>query len=218
MIILLKSEQMKIEVLRHNIARSLYFYQYPKIDKMARTPTIQIELGFIAPDFTLPDVLTGKSYSLSELQGTEGTAVFFICNHCPFVIDIIDELVKIGNDYLKKGIGFIVISSNDITNYPDDSPKNMKLFAAHYDFPFPYLYDETQEVAKAYTAACTPDINVFNAELKCIYRGQMDKSRPGNDYPSDGKDLRKVFNYLLENKDIDFEQLPSIGCGIKWKA
>lgn len=185
---------------------------------MARTPTIQIELGFTAPDFTLPDVISGKSYSLSELQGEEGTAVFFICNHCPFVIDIIDELVKIGNDYLKKGIGFVVISSNDIINYPDDSPKNMRLFAENNNFPFPYLYDETQEVAKAYSAACTPDINVFNAELKCIYRGQMDNSRPGNDYKSDGKDLRKVFNYLLENKEIDFEQLPSIGCGIKWKV
>ena len=184
---------------------------------MARTPTIQIELGFRAPDFTLPDVITGKSYSLSELKGAKGTAVFFICNHCPFVIDIIDELVRVGNDYLKKGIGFVVISSNDVINYPDDSPKNMKSFAAHYNFPFPYLYDETQEVAKAYTAACTPDINVFNAELKCIYRGQMDKSRPGNDDPSDGKDLRKVFKYLLENKAIDFQQLPSIGCGIKWK-
>jgi len=166
---------------------------------MARTPTIQIELGFRAPDFTLPDVISGKKYNLSELKGKDGTAVFFICNHCPFVIDIIDELVKIGNDYLKKGIGFVVISSNDIINYPADSPKNMKLFAENYNFPFPYLYDETQEVAKAYTAACTPDINVFNADL-------------------DGKDLRKVFNYLLENKEIDFEQLPSIGCGIKWKA
>ena len=185
---------------------------------MARTPTIQIELGFVAPDFTLTDVITGRSCRLSELKGLKGTAVIFICNHCPFVIDIIDELVNIGNDYLKKGIGFIVISSNDIINYPDDSPKNMKLFAERYDFPFPYLYDETQDIAKAYTAACTPDINVFNAELECIYRGQMDRSRPGNDYQSDGKDLRKVFNYLLENKTIDFEQLPSIGCGIKWKA
>jgi len=199
------------------MAKSHYFYHYSKIIKMARTPTVQIDLGFIAPNFTLPDVVTRKNYSLSELQGVNGTAVFFICNHCPFVIDVIEELVNLGKEYLKKGIGFVVISSNDIINYPDDSPEKMKLFAEKYNFPFPYLYDETQEVAKAYTAACTPDINVFDKDLSCIYRGQMDDSRPGNDAPSNGKDIRRVFDYLLESKEIDFEQLPSIGCGIKWK-
>jgi len=184
---------------------------------MARTPTVQIDLGFPAPDFQLKDTISGKQYNLSDLKGKNGTAVLFICNHCPFVIHVIEELVNIGNKYLNKGIGFVVISSNDVLNYPDDSPEKMKLFAEKYNFPFPYLFDETQEVAKAYIAACTPDINVFDSDLKCAYRGQMDGSRPGNDVPINGKDLRKVFDYLLDNKTFDFEQLPSIGCGIKWK-
>lgn len=184
---------------------------------MARTPTVQIDLGFTAPPFNLLDTISGKNYTFNELKGENGTAVLFICNHCPFVIHVIDEIINIGKEYIKKGIGFIVISSNDVENYPDDSPENMKLFAQKHEFPFPYLYDETQEVAKAYTAACTPDFNVFDKKSNCIYRGQMDDARPGNNALVNGNDLRKVLDYLLEEKTIDFEQTPSIGCGIKWK-
>ncbi|CAG5084091.1 thioredoxin family protein [Parvicella tangerina] len=184
---------------------------------MARTPTTQIPLGFTAPDFTLPDSVSGKNYSFEQLKGEKGTVVMFICNHCPFVIHVREELVRLANDYLSKGIGFVVISSNDVENYPDDSPEKMKELAEELNFPFPYLYDETQEVAKAYDAACTPDFSVFNSDNVCVYRGQLDDSRPGNDEPVNGKDMRKVLDYLLAGKEIDFEQKPSLGCNIKWK-
>jgi hypothetical protein len=121
------------------------------------------------------------------------------------------------NDYQSRGIGFVVISSNDVVNYPQDAPEKMKELAEKMSFPFPYLYDESQDVAKAYDAACTPDFSVFDANNVCVYRGQMDDSRPGNDEPVNGKDLRKVFDYLLEGRELDFDQVPSLGCGIKWK-
>ncbi len=184
---------------------------------MARTPTTQIPLGFKAPHFNLPDVISNKNISLANISMKKGLVVMFICNHCPYVVHVIDEIINIGNEYLKKGIGFVAISSNDVINYPDDSPSKMKLLANEKKFPFPYLYDETQNVAKEYDAACTPDFSVFDESKKCVYRGQMDDSRPKNDSPNNGKDLRKVLNYLLENKQIDFEQKPSLGCNIKWK-
>jgi len=184
---------------------------------MARTPTNQIPLGFKAIEFDLPDVITGGKVSLNQVSKKNGLVVIFICNHCPYVIHVIDQIVKLANDYLDKEIGFVAISSNDVVNYPDDDPKKMKLFAKEKDFPFPYLYDESQDIAKLYDAACTPDYSVFNSELNCVYRGQLDDSRPSNNEPVNGTDLRFVLDYILENKKIDFIQKPSIGCNIKWK-
>jgi peroxiredoxin len=184
---------------------------------MAATPTTQIPLGFLAPDFNLPDMVSGKNKSLSELKSNKATVVAFICNHCPYVIHIIDELVKVGRDFIPQGVSFIMINSNDVKNYPADSPEKMVDFAKERGFPFPYLFDETQEVAKAYDAACTPDFSVFDAEMKCAYRGQFDDSRPGNSIPVTGKDLRKTLETLLAGGKVSKEQVPSIGCNIKWK-
>jgi len=143
--------------------------------------------------------------------------VVFICNHCPYVIHIINELVKTGKDYIPQGVSFIMINSNDVKNYPADSPEKMIEFATEYDFPFPYLFDENQEVAKAYDAACTPDFNVFDGSMKCVYRGQFDDSRPSNGKPVTGSDLRKTLDLLLSGKTIPEKQTPSVGCNIKWK-
>jgi peroxiredoxin len=184
---------------------------------MARTPTKQIPLGFNAPEFNLINVVNNQPETLKDVNKENGLVVMFICNHCPFVVHVIDEIVNIANDYMNKGIGFVAISSNDVINYPDDSPEKMKSLAIEKAFPFSYLYDESQKIAKAYDAACTPDFSIFNSELKCIYRGQMDSSRPGNDNPVNGEDMRKVLDYMLLDKVIDFEQVPSIGCNIKWK-
>ena len=184
---------------------------------MARTPTTQIPLGFKAPTFSLPDVLSSKNIALENVSKKNGLVVMFICNHCPFVIHVMDEIIAVANDYLSKEIGFVAISSNDVDNYPDDSPEKMKALAIEKKFPFPYLFDESQDVAKQYDAACTPDFSVFDKNLTCIYRGQLDGSRPGNDIENNGTDLRKVLDYILKDRKLDFEQLPSIGCNIKWK-
>jgi thiol-disulfide isomerase/thioredoxin len=184
---------------------------------MAETPTVQIPLGFSAPDFQLPDVISGKERSLSELKSDMATVVVFICNHCPYVIHIIDELVNVGKEYIPKGVSFVMINSNDVENYPADSPGKMVEFAKAHDFPFPYLYDETQEVAKAYDAACTPDFNVFDRDMKCVYRGQFDDSRPNNGKTATGLDLRKTLDLLLIGQKIPEKQMPSTGCNIKWK-
>jgi len=184
---------------------------------MVLTPTTPIPLGFIAPDFTLPDTISGRDSSLKELASENGTVIMFICNHCPYVKHVIEGIVALANDYIPKGISFIAISSNDAENYPDDSPEKMNEEAKRLGFPFPYLYDETQEVAKAYHAACTPDFNIFDGALKCVYRGQLDDSRPGNNIPVIGKDIRKALDDLLEGKKISEDQIPSIGCNIKWK-
>lgn len=185
---------------------------------MARTPTVQLELGYQAPDFSLPNAVTGLNTSFDDVAGKYGTVVMFICNHCPFVVHVMDELVRIGTDYKNRGIGFVAISSNDVANYPDDSPELMKKLAEEKNLPFPYLYDETQEVAKAYAAACTPDFSVFDSSGSCVYRGQLDDSRPGNDQPVNGKDLRQVLDNLIAGNAISADQKPSIGCNIKWKA
>ena len=185
---------------------------------MANTPSNMLPLGTQAPDFSLKDTITNSVLSLNDLKGNSGTVIMFICNHCPFVIHVNKELVSIANDYTKKGIGFIAISSNDAVNYPQDSPENMKIHAKREGYPFPYLYDETQEVAKVYDAACTPDLYVFDVDLKLTYRGQLDDSRPGNGIPVTGNDLRHALDCLLENKPNDRPQKPSIGCNIKWKV
>jgi len=184
---------------------------------MSLTPTKHISLGFDAPDFELPDVVTGRPVSLNDIKGEKGTLVMFICNHCPYVKHVIDELVRIGNDYIPRGIGIVAISSNDVVHYPDDHPDKMKALAKRLKFPFPYLYDETQEVARAYDAACTPDFDLFDINGKCVYRGQLDGSRPGNDIPVNGKDLRHAMDRVLNGQPVPEKQIPSTGCNIKWK-
>ena len=185
---------------------------------MAATPSTMMPLGTIAPDFCLPDTVSGKTLSLSDLKGTQGTLVMFICNHCPYVIHVKEELVRIAKDYQPKGVSVIAISSNDVENYPQDRPELMKALAEASGFTFPYLYDESQDVARAYNAACTPDLFLFDAEFKCVYRGQLDGSRPKNDIPVTGKDLRMALEALLNGREISKEQVPSIGCNIKWKV
>ena len=183
---------------------------------MARTPSNMLPLGTQAPNFNLLDTVTGSFSSLHELQGEQGTVVMFICNHCPFVVHVNPELTRLAKEYQNKGIGFVAISSNDVVNYPQDSPELMKKVAQYEGYTFPYLYDETQEVAKAYDAACTPDFYLFDDDLKLVYRGQLDDSRPGNGIPLTGTNLRKAMDDLLEGKEIDPNQKPSIGCNIKW--
>lgn len=185
---------------------------------MAATPSTMIDLGTKAPDFTLPDVISGRTIRLQELKSSKATVVMFICNHCPYVKHVIDELVKIGRTYQEKGIAFAAISSNDAEQYPEDSPEKMKEWAAEKGFPFPYLYDETQETARAYEAACTPDFYIFDGDLKLAYRGQLDDSRPKNNLPVTGKDLRSALDNLLAGKPVSQDQKPSIGCNIKWKS
>ncbi|MEN8789100.1 MAG: thioredoxin family protein [Flavobacteriaceae bacterium] len=185
---------------------------------MARTPSNMIPLGTQAPDFILPDTVSGKSVSLKDLKGTTGTVIMFICNHCPFVKHVNAGMVSMARDYQAKGIGFIAISSNDVVNYPDDAPDLMTVNAREEGYPFPYLYDESQQVAQAYDAACTPDFYIFDRDLQLVYRGQMDDSRPGNDIPVTGKDMRAAMDALLRGEAIDTVQKPSIGCNIKWKV
>jgi len=185
---------------------------------MSRTPSKMIPLGTVAPDFNLFDTVSQKTLSLERMKGSKGTVIFFICNHCPFVIHVNKELVKISNDFITKGISFIAISSNDVKNYPQDAPDLMQKVAIDQNYPFPYLYDETQEIAKAYDAACTPDTYLFDRDMKLVYRGQIDGSRPGNDVPVTGNDLREAVSNLILGKKISGIQKPSIGCNIKWQG
>lgn len=185
---------------------------------MALTPSTMLPLGTQAPDFNLFNTVTGQKTSLQSLQSDVGTVIMFLCNHCPYVKHIMPGLLQLAQDYIKKGISFVGISSNDAQAYPADSPAKMKELALQDNYPFPYLYDETQEVAKAYQAACTPDFYVFDARLKLVYRGQLDDSRPGNGLPVTGQDLREALNCLLEGKPLNPGQKPSIGCNIKWKT
>ena len=184
---------------------------------MARTPSTQIPLGFKAPDFKLPDTVSGKEVSLNDLKSDKATVIIFMCNHCPYVLHVLDGIIKLAEDYIPKGISFAGISANDVENYPDDSPDKMKKLAEIKNFGFPYLYDESQEVAKAYDAACTPEFHIFDKDLKCVYRGQLDGSRPSNDIPVTGSDVRNALDAILDGKPVDENQIPSIGCNIKWK-
>lgn len=184
---------------------------------MAMTPSNMLALGTTAPDFTLLDTVSDKKLNLQELKGEKGTLIMFICNHCPFVIHVNPELSKLGKEYQKKGISFMAISSNDIVNYPQDSPELMTKLAQQENYTFPYLYDESQETAKAYDAACTPDFYLFDSDLNLVFRGQLDDSRPGNGIPLSGADLRAAMDNLLDKKPISKNQKPSIGCNIKWK-
>lgn len=185
---------------------------------MANTLSNMLPLGTKAPQFELLDTISNKLLDLDSVSGKNGTVIMFICNHCPFVIHVNHELVSMANVYSEKGIGFIAISSNDAINYPQDAPDKMTIHAKKANYPFPYLYDESQEVAKAYNAACTPDFYVFDNQLKLVYRGQLDDSRPGNGNPVTGIDLRHALDCLLENKLNISTQKPSIGCNIKWKS
>lgn len=183
---------------------------------MARTESNMLNLGTIAPEFSLLDTVSNKTLNLHTMAGNKGTVIMFICNHCPFVIHVNPEIKRIAAVYQNKGIGFIAISSNDVINYPQDAPDLMKKKAAEENYTFPYLYDETQKVAKNYDAACTPDFYLFDADLKLVYRGQLDDSRPGNSIKLTGTDLRNAMDALLKNKKISPIQKPSIGCNIKW--
>ena len=185
---------------------------------MALTPSNMLPLGTEAPDFHLPDTVSGEELSLKDLASDQGTLVMFICNHCPFVKHVNLELVRLAGDYQKKGVSFVAISSNDVENYPQDGPQQMKEAASTLGYTFPYLYDETQEVARAYDAACTPDFYLFDGDLKLVYRGQLDGSRPGNDIQVTGADLRKAMDQLLGGLEVSPHQVPSVGCNIKWKA
>lgn len=184
---------------------------------MARTESNMLPLGTLAPAFKLLDTVTGEMMDLNALKGKKGTVIMFICNHCPFVIHVNPEITRLAKEFKSKGIGFIAISSNDVEKYPQDAPHLMKAKAKEEKYPFPYLYDQTQNVAKNYNAACTPDFYLFDKDLKLVYRGQLDDSRPGNGLPLNGKDLRNALNKLLAGEPIDAVQKPSIGCNIKWK-
>jgi thiol-disulfide isomerase/thioredoxin len=185
------------------------------IKNMSLTPSNMLPLGTKAPGFKLVDTVDDTLISLNEAKGLHGTLVMFICNHCPFVIHVNPELSQLAKDYASKGIN--CIASNDVENYPQDAPHLMKQHAIDNDYIFPYLYDQTQDVAKAYDAACTPDFYVFDGDLKLVYRGQLDDSRPGNNVELTGKDIRDTLDNLLNNQTITESQKPSIGCNIKWK-
>jgi thiol-disulfide isomerase/thioredoxin len=184
---------------------------------MSLTLSTMLPLGTKAPNFQLIDAVSNKPVSLQSIRGEKGTVVMFICNHCPYVKHVNDEIVRVCNDYRVTGFGFAAISSNDVINYPQDSPQLMWETARENHYSFPYLYDESQEIAKAYDAACTPDFYLFDSELKLVYRGQLDNSRPGNGIPPNGRDLREALDNILNNNPQRKDQKPSMGCNIKWK-
>lgn len=184
---------------------------------MAKTPSLMVELGTQAPHFSLPDVVSGHEIRLNKTSQSKAVVIMFICNHCPYVKHINKELTKIANDYMSQDVLFVAINSNNIDSHPDDSPDNMRIVAEHEKYPFPYLFDETQEIAKAYQAVCTPDFFVYDANLSLAYRGQMDDSRPGNQIAVTGRSIRNALDCILSNQPITEKQLPSLGCNIKWK-
>ena len=184
---------------------------------MARTPSVMTPLGTTAPDFTLTDTISEKKISLQQQKGEAATVIMFICNHCPFVKHVNEQLVSLANDYKNKQVSFIAISSNNAHSYPEDGPDKMNEAGLALQYRFPYLYDETQEVAKNYSAACTPDFFIYDGKLKLVYRGQLDDSRPGNGIPVTGRDIRSALDRLLKGEMVDTDQKPSIGCSIKWK-
>ena len=184
---------------------------------MVKTASTMLALGTAAPKFELQDVVSGETVSLADFSDRQALLLMFICQHCPFVKHVQDELARIGQDYDQQPLGIVAISANDVANYPQDAPEKLKQMAQELNFNFPVCYDESQEVSKAYTAACTPDFFLFDAAAKLAYRGQLDDSRPSTNIPVTGKDLRQAIDTLLQGKTVDFEQKPSIGCNIKWK-
>ena len=184
---------------------------------MALTPSNSFPIKTLAPEFSLLDTVSDQTLNLQQLKGEKATVIMFICNHCPYVIHVNNKIVELANTYKSKGVSFIAISSNDVENYPQDAPDKMKDVAKQNKYPFPYLYDPTQEVAKAYDAACTPDLYVFDANLASVYHGQLDDSRPGNGIPVRGESMRAVLTTLVEGTEYKGPEKPSIGCNIKWK-
>lgn len=184
---------------------------------MAATPSTMVPLGTPAHPFILVNTVTGDLVELNYAKSDKATVIMFICNHCPYVKHVNAQLAQLGRDYQARGVSFIAISSNDAEAYPDDGPAEMKETARQEGYPFPYLYDETQEVARAFNAACTPDIFIYDGDMRLAYRGQLDDSRPGNDLPVDGKDVRAALDALLSGQSPDSNQKPSMGCNIKWK-
>ncbi len=184
---------------------------------MTLTPSNMMPLGTKAPDFSLPDTISDNMITLQDNHGKKATVILFICNHCPFVKLINEKLVEVANHFQPQGIQFIAISANDVSEYPDDAPEKMKIVAAEQAYSFPYLYDETQSVAKAYDAACTPDIFVFDKNLSCVYRGRFDDATPGKNIPVTGKDLSAALDCIIAEKAINSRQIASQGCNIKWK-
>ncbi|MCC0177065.1 thioredoxin family protein [Waterburya agarophytonicola K14] len=184
---------------------------------MVKTASTMLALGTVAPQFELPDVVSGNTITLDTFSNEKALLVMFICQHCPFVKHVQTELGKIGRDYRQQALGIVAISANDVANYPNDSPEKLKQMAEELNFNFPICYDESQSVSKAYTAACTPDFFLFDGNNKLAYRGQLDDSRPSTDIPVTGQDLRKAIDLVLGGLAVDFTQKPSIGCNIKWK-
>jgi len=183
---------------------------------MVMTASTMLPLGMSAPDFNLPDI-KGDMVSLEDFKESLALLVIFMCNHCPFVKHVLPVMVELIKEYQAKGVAVVGINSNDVVSFPDDSPKNMAKVAKNAGFTFPYLYDETQEIAKAYHAACTPDFFLFDKERRLVYRGQMDDSRPGSEIPVIGVDLIRAMDAILAGRDISSDQKPSMGCNIKWK-
>ncbi len=185
---------------------------------MSLTESTMLDLGTTAPDFALTDVVTGKLVHRDDFRGQEALLVMFICAHCPYVKHINEGLAALGKDYASKPVSVVAISSNDAVTHPADSPAGLKQQAETFGFVFPYLYDETQAVAHAYKAACTPDLFLFDADLRLVYRGQFDSSRPGSGIPVTGQDLRAAIDQVIAGQVVPRDQRPSIGCNIKWKA
>jgi peroxiredoxin len=184
---------------------------------MSLTPSTMLPLGTTAPGFALPDTVSGRTIALAEVRGAHGTLVMFLCNHCPYVQHVNAELVRVARDYGARGVGIVAISSNDVANYPADAPDRMREVAQQQGYSFPYLYDDSQGVARAYDAACTPDFFLFDASDRLVYRGRLDASTPGNGKALDGADLRAALDALLAGREPLATQHPSVGCNIKWK-
>ena len=185
---------------------------------MALTPSTMLDIGTAAPDFSLPDATSGTSVSLADFEGASALLVMFICNHCPYVIHIREDFGPVADDFAAQGLKVVAINSNDLENYPQDGPPNMKALAAELGWSFPFLMDEDQSVAKAYQAACTPDFFLFDADKKLVYRGQWDDSSPGNNNPVNGSSIRAAIQALLASSSVPEKQVPAMGCNIKWKA
>ncbi|MSO56553.1 MAG: thioredoxin family protein [Acidobacteria bacterium] len=184
---------------------------------MARTPSSMVALGGRSPDFRLPDVITGAMVTRDDASGPKGMLAMFICRHCPFVKHVQDELSKLGRDYATSGVGIVAISANDESGFPEDGPAKLAEMSKDLGFSFPYLYDESQVVARAYAAQCTPDFFLYDSQGELVYRGQLDDSRPGNGQPVTGRDLRAALDALIAGRPVAADQRPSIGCNIKWK-
>ncbi len=183
---------------------------------MAETPSTMLPLGTPAPDFRLPDVISGNEFTLADFEGASALLVMFICNHCPFVVHVRDGLTRVASAYAARGVASVAINANSLQTHPEDGPEHMKALARQENWSFPFLFDASQDVAKAYRAACTPDLFVFDASLRLAYRGRLDASRPGNDVPVTGNDLRNALDDILAGRPVAGEQLASIGCNIKW--